>query len=146
MHGNVSEWCQDLYGDYPSDPVTDPKGPSSGSNQVLRGGNYNAYADKCRSASRTSKSRINYSFDGGGFRLVYLPPVACDTWYHDEDNDGYCDPTHPIQTDTQPNGYVLRNTDCDDTNPNIHPGATEVPDNEIDENCDGLVLVTMTFS
>ena len=38
MHGNVWEWVQDVYGDYPSGAVTDPTGASSGSNRVLRGG------------------------------------------------------------------------------------------------------------
>ena len=38
MHGNVCEWCQDRFGDYPSSHVKDPEGPSSGSSWVNRGG------------------------------------------------------------------------------------------------------------
>lgn len=38
MSGNVDEWCSDWYGNYTSAAVTDPKGASSGSARVTRGG------------------------------------------------------------------------------------------------------------
>jgi formylglycine-generating enzyme required for sulfatase activity len=41
MHGNVWEWVEDWYGDYPSGAVTDPSGPSGGSYRVFRGGSWN---------------------------------------------------------------------------------------------------------
>jgi hypothetical protein len=56
--------------------------------------------------------------------------VACPTLYADNDGDGYGDPNNTT------NGVVQDNTDCDDTNASINPGATEIPDNNIDEDCD----------
>ena len=38
MHGNVLEWCVDWQGDYQASALTDPAGPSSGSERVFRGG------------------------------------------------------------------------------------------------------------
>jgi len=56
MHGNVREWCNDWYGDYPDISVTDPRGPSSGSNRVGRGGSWYGSARYCRSANRYNSS------------------------------------------------------------------------------------------
>lgn len=72
MSGNVSEWCSDWYGDYPSDSVTNPNGPSSGSYRVRRGGKWSDDADICRSAYRIIGSP-NEGYNGNGFRLARNP-------------------------------------------------------------------------
>ncbi|MDR2551905.1 MAG: formylglycine-generating enzyme family protein [Treponema sp.] len=40
MSGNVWEWCWDLYGVYPADPVSDYAGSDTGKNRIYRGGSY----------------------------------------------------------------------------------------------------------
>jgi formylglycine-generating enzyme required for sulfatase activity len=72
MHGNVSEWCQDWFGDYPSGSVTDPQGPSSGGLRLLRGGSWRYIAAFCRSASRF-RDRPGLRSNAIGFRLARTP-------------------------------------------------------------------------
>jgi formylglycine-generating enzyme required for sulfatase activity len=69
MHGNVGEWCQDWYGEYPSQAVTDPAGPTSGSARVLRGGGWRSFGRLCRAASRF-QAAPSLRIANDGFRLV----------------------------------------------------------------------------
>jgi len=52
MHGNVWEWCQDWFGEYPAKDVTDPLGPSAGKLKVFRGGGWNHEAKFARCGNR----------------------------------------------------------------------------------------------
>jgi formylglycine-generating enzyme required for sulfatase activity len=70
MHGNVSEWCQDFYGQYPGMPVTDPIGPaSSAQGRNLRGGGWFFVAPYLRSAFRDAHDASS-RYSGRGFRIV----------------------------------------------------------------------------
>jgi hypothetical protein len=61
------------------------------------------------------------------------------TWYADADGDTYGDPAVQVVDCAQPGGYVAIAGDCDDANAAVNPGAAEVCDNGIDDNCDGQV-------
>ena len=75
MHGNVFEWCQDWGGDYPSESVTDPAGPSSGSIRVCRGGSWVSKAEWCRSSLRNGSppSFGSTAYSLHGFRVTCVP-------------------------------------------------------------------------
>ncbi|CAG1021730.1 Formylglycine-generating enzyme [Patescibacteria group bacterium] len=53
MHGNVWEWCDDWFGDYPNQAVTNPTGATEGISRVLRGGSWFDFAGGARSAVRS---------------------------------------------------------------------------------------------
>ena len=67
--------------------------------------------------------------------------LSFQTFFVDVDGDGFGNNAQSLSDCVQPLGYVLNNTDCDDNNPNINPSATEVPNNTIDEDCDGIAQV-----
>ncbi|MBI9016734.1 MAG: formylglycine-generating enzyme family protein [Phycisphaerae bacterium] len=69
MHGNVWEWCQDYYQDsYRNLASKDPKGPSSSTRRLIRGGSWYDSASLCRVANRDTSGPDLRSFSGG-FRV-----------------------------------------------------------------------------
>ncbi|MFH1467174.1 MAG: MopE-related protein, partial [Pseudomonadota bacterium] len=66
------------------------------------------------------------------------------TVFPDADGDGYGDAAAGLEVCMPPSGWLLVGDDCDDTDPEVHPGATEWCDGR-DNDCDGLVDDAVTW-
>jgi len=69
---------------------------------------------------------------------VYSPNCVPQNWYQDSDGDSYGSPLVVINDCDPPAGYVLTDTDCNDNDANIYPGAPEIC-NGLDDDCDDLI-------
>ncbi len=88
MSGNVSEWVADWYGDYSPEAVSNPLGPTSGSERVLKSCSWFFHPAYCRAATRGSASpgiRMDYlgfrcakSMNAGEGEEVGLVPTTID--------------------------------------------------------------------
>jgi formylglycine-generating enzyme required for sulfatase activity len=81
MHGNVSEWCQDWWGEYPDasslEAPQGPAGPEFGTEfRVKRGGDHWSDASECGSSERITRLMlrdVGLPSDGAGFRVALIP-------------------------------------------------------------------------
>jgi formylglycine-generating enzyme required for sulfatase activity len=74
MPGSVWEWTADWYAPgYAAQSPRDPKGPSSGSERVLRGGTWNSWSRLLRTASRF-KNTLDWRNPQYGFRCAMDMP------------------------------------------------------------------------
>jgi len=64
--------------------------------------------------------------------------VDAQTWYADDDDDGYGDPDQTQRACDRPSGYTSDSRDCDDRSADAHPAGDEICD-ELDNDCDGWV-------
>jgi formylglycine-generating enzyme required for sulfatase activity len=80
MHGNVAEWCQDVYDKdyYRASSEKNPHGPAEGKEYVLRGGSWKSPVEALRSAYRLGEipgfSDACLARDAIGFRCVRKAP------------------------------------------------------------------------
>ena len=63
-------------------------------------------------------------------------------YYADADGDGFGSLIDSVIYENGLEGYVANSTDCNDNDKDIFPGAFEIADNGIDENCDCNDLTT----
>jgi PKD repeat protein len=65
--------------------------------------------------------------------------IATNLYYADIDGDGFGNPNASVSNCAQPVGYISNNTDCSDNAAAVNPIAVELCNNNIDDNCNGLI-------
>jgi hypothetical protein len=154
--GDIDEGCPVITNYYP-DTDGDGYGDPGGTPVTTPTSGYAANNDDCDDTDGDIHPGANEQCNGVDDDCDGATDEGCVTYYEDADGDGYGnlystitvpgDPLPPKTPDSLPRtvhaqaippGYVANAGDCNDNNPNIHPGATEICDNGIDDDCNGF--------
>ncbi len=87
---------------------------------------------------RISLTASNASGSDTDMKVIYVSYASDETFYADNDFDGFGDPNITVIDCEQPVGFVDNNLDCDDNDSNAFPGNIEICDG-IDNNCNTLI-------
>jgi hypothetical protein len=135
---HIDEGCFTYYRDEDNDGFGDSEntvvgGATPPAGYVVSDGDCNDANDDVYPGATEQCNGVNDDCDGA-------TDEGCVTYYQDADGDGYGNPdvTQTVNSPAPPPGYIATDGDCDDTNPEIHVGATEVIDS-VDNNCNGQV-------
>ena len=64
--------------------------------------------------------------------------LSFENWYIDNDGDGFGAGTPIFACESPGANYVNQGGDCNNSDDSIYPGATDIADDGIDQNCDGV--------
>jgi hypothetical protein len=133
--GNIDEGCVFYFPDTDADGHGDPAGvpvttPTSG--YVNNNDDCDDTDDSIHPGATEQCNGVDDDCDGA-------TDEGCVTYYEDVDGDGYGTTAsqQTVASPAPPPGFVANAGDCNDSDANIHSGATEICNNFIDEDCDG---------
>ena len=129
----VTMYYVDADGDGFGDDATGVEQCAQPANTVIIGGDCNDMNDQIYPGAAEICDNEDNNCDGNTDEG--LPVIL---YYEDLDNDGFGSEVTLESCDSLTQGYTQTPGDCDDANDQIYPGASEVIDNGIDENCDGM--------
>ena len=126
MTGNVWEWCMDWYGEYNDKTISDPKGLSTGSNHLMRGGCWKSEENHCSTTFRNHDKTIQNTSELIGLRLVL--PLS------DDDYLQYTDPKEENNVSSDNQSIEDEDVDVDgDEVDNEEPATTTKSSNNWDQ-------------
>ncbi len=132
---DMGSWYVDSDGDGYGDSGSATLACTTPSGSVATGGD----CDDSDPAVNPAASEICNGADDDCDGTVDIGAVDAPSWYADADGDGYGDGGGGTTLAcTAPSGTVADDSDCDDSDAGIHPGADEHCDS-VDEDCDGSI-------